>query len=610
MITRLRRESALAALIVASAFLTVACQKVPLLAPSGSTITLTALATVLPVNGSTDIIAQLIEASGTPPHSGTSVTFTTNLGTVQPSQAETDIAGRVTVKYLASNGSGTATITAISGGVSASGTNAIKIAIGAAAVGTVRVDANPSIIPASGGTSTITATAFDSNGNLLTTVPVSFTTDAGAVSPAVATTDGNGKAQTTLTTTKAATVTASAGITSGTGTGTGSTTTSPQSATVKVNVNVSPSITVGTPSPPTPSVGQSVTFPLTYGTDANGSPVQSVTVDFGDGSRPTVLTGKPASVSHTYNTIGSFSVRATVTDALGDTSSAASSVNVGALGSVTVGSPSPSSPSVGQAVTFPITYNDTGNTIQRITMSWGDGTPDSAFGGKPTSVNHTYLTSGTFAVRVTAFDSFGNQSSGGTSVQVGSRQQPTVTISTTTTNPTAGSDITFTGTVTPAAGSGTNIADVVVNYGDPANPGTTNLGPVSGAITLHHVYPSGGTYTVTLTATDSNGGVGTGSTSVFVQAATPLGVTVSFNQQNVNSTNTLVTFTATVTGLGNAVVTQYQWNFGDGGTALTTTNQVVHNYTRPSIPPTLVATVTITTSDNRSATGQSTPITP
>jgi len=62
--------------------LTVACQKVPLLAPSGSTITLTSSATALPVNGSTQIIAQLIEPSGTPPHSGTRVSFTTTLGTV------------------------------------------------------------------------------------------------------------------------------------------------------------------------------------------------------------------------------------------------------------------------------------------------------------------------------------------------------------------------------------------------------------------------------------------------------------------------------------------------------------------------------------------------
>src|SRR5512140_2067585 len=107
MIPRIRRTSALAAVVAGVALLTAACEKVPLLAPSGSTITLTALATVLPTNGSTQIIAQVIEAGGSPPHSGTSITFTTSLGSVEPDTAQTDINGRVTVKFLAGTGSGT-----------------------------------------------------------------------------------------------------------------------------------------------------------------------------------------------------------------------------------------------------------------------------------------------------------------------------------------------------------------------------------------------------------------------------------------------------------------------------------------------------------------------
>src|SRR3979490_3043794 len=93
MISRLRRTCALAALLFCAGFITVACQKVPLLAPTGSNISLTPSATSLPLGGTTDIIAQVIEAAGTPPHSGTQITFTTNLGTIQPSQAETDISG-------------------------------------------------------------------------------------------------------------------------------------------------------------------------------------------------------------------------------------------------------------------------------------------------------------------------------------------------------------------------------------------------------------------------------------------------------------------------------------------------------------------------------------
>src|SRR5881394_3796820 len=106
MISRQRRASVLVAILALSAVLMVGCERVPLLAPSGSTITLTATATALPANGTTDIIAQVIEAGGTPPHSGTAVTFTTSLGSIQPSQAETDVNGRVLVKFIAGGNNG------------------------------------------------------------------------------------------------------------------------------------------------------------------------------------------------------------------------------------------------------------------------------------------------------------------------------------------------------------------------------------------------------------------------------------------------------------------------------------------------------------------------
>src|SRR3954452_14878706 len=102
MISRLSRAFPLAAALVASvSIVAVGCQKVPLLAPSGSTITLSVATTALPVNGSTQLIAQVIEASGTPPHSGTEVTFTTSLGTIEPSTASTDSSGRVVTTFKA-----------------------------------------------------------------------------------------------------------------------------------------------------------------------------------------------------------------------------------------------------------------------------------------------------------------------------------------------------------------------------------------------------------------------------------------------------------------------------------------------------------------------------
>jgi hypothetical protein len=147
--------------------------------------------------------------------------------------------------------------------------------------------------------------------------------------------------------------------------------------------------------------------------------------------------------------------------------------------------------------------------------------------------------------------------------------------------------------VTPVAGNGTVIQDVVIDFGDPG--GRTDLGAVTGtAIALHHVYQNGGTYTVTLTATDSNGGVGTGVTTVFVQAATPLGVTLTASP-TFAGLNTIETFTATVTGLGNAVVLIYRWDFNTGEpTVSTTTNTITHSYAHGTT--TYTPSVTITTS--------------
>ena len=102
MVTRCRRLSlAGVALLLLAA---VACEKVPLLAPSGSSIVLTAPTNALSASGTTTIVAQVLEAAGTPPHSGTHVTFTTTLGRIEPSEAATDTNGRVSVTFTPDNG--------------------------------------------------------------------------------------------------------------------------------------------------------------------------------------------------------------------------------------------------------------------------------------------------------------------------------------------------------------------------------------------------------------------------------------------------------------------------------------------------------------------------
>src|SRR5262245_40188286 len=139
-----------------------ACNKMPLTAPSGTSITLVAATNTLPVNGSIDITAVLIEGgqtnsggnnggttvtpgAGTPVQNGTHVSFTTTLGRMEPAEAQTS-AGKAVAKLIADGRSGTATITAISGAAS----KTMTVAIGAAGASHIAVTANPQSLPATG----------------------------------------------------------------------------------------------------------------------------------------------------------------------------------------------------------------------------------------------------------------------------------------------------------------------------------------------------------------------------------------------------------------------------------------------------------------------------
>ena len=250
-----------------AAVLAVACDKVPLLAPQESTITLSSASTLVQANGTTQIHAIVIEPSGTPVHDGTTVLFTTNLGTLLPVEARTQN-GVATVQFLGNGQSGTATIKALSGG---SASEALELSVGAGASGRVSVTANPASVPVAGGTTTISAAVFDASGNPLSGVPVSFSTTAGTFSSVVVNSDASGTARTTLTTNQAASVTATAGSTT--------------SAPVAITVAVRPTVTITVPAGTTPTEGAVTTLSLTVTAPASGgSPIQAVTVDYGDGS--------------------------------------------------------------------------------------------------------------------------------------------------------------------------------------------------------------------------------------------------------------------------------------------------------------------------------------
>jgi adhesin/invasin len=429
MISRLRRRSALAAMLAASATMAVACEKVPLLAPTGSTITLTSLATVLPANGTTSIIAQVIESGGTPPHSGTFVTFTTSMGSVQPSEAETDIAGRVIVKYIAGGASGTATITALSGGVSASGTNAIKILIGSAGVGRVNMGANPTLVPTQGGTSVITAVVIDVNGNPLPNVSVSFSTTAGTLADAIVNTDQSGLAQTTLRTSQTATVTASVGAAAASGTAPPATPAAPAtgstsgqaSATVTVGVAASPNLVITPPSTP-PSVGLPATFTFAVtAAAANGSAVRDLSVNWGDGTTQDLgQVSGTATATHVFRNFGTYVITGTVLDAAGNSTTVSTSTTVIPVPRPTIIiTPSPVPGHVGGQTTLQIQVTlPSGISVQDLTINFGDNQSADLGGATSASVPHVYTAINTYTVTVTVLDTTGQTTVGTAAVSI------------------------------------------------------------------------------------------------------------------------------------------------------------------------------------------------
>lgn len=389
---------------------TAACDKVPLTAPTGSTVTLTANTEILAVNGTAELTATVLESAGTFVQNGTIVTFTTTLGTLEPAEARTQ-GGKASVRLHAGTRSGRATIRAVSGSASGgsgeTASNQVTIDIGGAAAGRVSLSANPTSVSATGGSSLLTAVVFDTSGNRLEGVPVSFSTTAGSLSASVVVTDGNGEARSTLTTSRSATVTAQVG-------GGGDGAVAP--ATVEIAAVAVPIVTV-TPSTATPFAGQTVTFTIST-TAADGAAIRTVSVDYGDGRVDNNL-GPTTSVSHLYSSPNTYTVRVTAEDTNGSRGSGSTTIVVQATPPPIVNmAASPNVVTAGQTVTFTVTVTGQGGytpIIQSVSWDFGDGNGETTNG---TSRPHIYSMTGNILARATVRFTDGTSAVGETAVRV------------------------------------------------------------------------------------------------------------------------------------------------------------------------------------------------
>lgn len=213
-------------------------------------------------------------------------------------------------------------------------------------------------------------------------------------------------------------------------------------------------------------------------TDTGGT-ITSWLWNFGDGQTSTLQ-----NPTHLYPTTGSYTVKLTVTDADGVTSSS-SSVIVSPMAPPIAANFTFAYGPDGMAVSFTDTSTDAGSSIASWAWDFGDGTGTSTV-RNPT---YTYTVAGAHTVTLTITDADGET----TSVKSETVTPVDTQVAAAFTSAVAGLSVNFTDTSTVTGGTITSWA---WTFGD--GQSSTQENPT-------HAYASAGTYTVQLTVMDSTG---------------------------------------------------------------------------------------------------------
>jgi hypothetical protein len=432
MVTRTRPIPTILAGLAAIAILSfaAACDKVPLLAPTGTVITMFPAASSVPLNGEIEIVATVIEngvaaapttppgtgtpgtptapapptstttaGAGTPVQNGTLISFTTTIGRIEPSEARTSN-GQVRVRFISTGQSGTATITAFSGGASGKLEN---LKVGSAAAERVIISASPQTLPPNGGPTTISARVEDVSGSGVPGVPVQFLSDTATLSSSSATTDETGTARITAFVTRTAKVTANVA-----------------GKTVEITLNLNPRTGL-TLAGPTTAVSAGVPATFTVGVAATAN-IQDVTINFGDGERRSLgAISSSTTIQHTYDEEGTYTVTATAREASGFTEQVSTSITIlpGQPPAVTI-TASNNNPTVGETVIFTATVSGATSTILRYEWSFGRASVPPTASTTGNRATASYLSSGTSIITVRVIQASGPEGEGQTAITVSS----------------------------------------------------------------------------------------------------------------------------------------------------------------------------------------------
>jgi PKD repeat protein len=258
-------------------------------------------------------------------------------------------------------------------------------------------------------------------------------------------------------------------------------------------------------SPGSPREFDTIFFDASTSSDPDAH-IVSYTWSFGDGG---ASTGR--STTHAYELSGTYGVVLTVSDAFGTSvSTPVTAISVtSSPGPVANFTFSPTNPAVGAPVVFNAASSTAPPGRRIVGYNWdlGDGTFTEGV-----AVQHSYQTTGTFAVTLIVTDDTGRTNVKSSTITVDNSGGPVANFTMSPTDPSVGTSIVFnaaTSTVTP----GRQIVSYEWDFGD---------GSVGSGATISHTYgPPAGTYTIVLTVTDDTGRKGVKSATLTVTAPEP-----------------------------------------------------------------------------------------
>ena len=315
--------------------------------------------------------------------------------------------------------------------------------------------------------------------------------------------------------------------------------------------------------------GSAVSFNGSTSSDPNSDPL-TYAWDFDNNGTTDATTATP---THTYVQNGTYTVKLTVNDGNGHTSTATTNATIdNAVPVVNAGV----NATIDERSTFTLngSFTDAGTTDNpwTTTIAWGEGTPTtgSLAAQGPVTGTHTYNTPGTYTVTLSVKDK-----DGGTGTA-------SITLTVRAVWPTARTGGPYTGREGgPVAFNGSTSSDPngdALTYAwDFDNNGTTD----ATTATPSHTYADNGTYTVKLTVSDGNGHSSSATTTATIGNAAP--VVNAGADAGVDETAPSTSFTLNATFSDSGVVDNpwsYTIDWGNGTTTGSKTTQGAITATR------------------------------